>query len=314
VAKSRKNIKPNNGVKLYNKILKEFTKVNDSLPEDRKLSLAERRKYISEKIYPQFKGTSSSKVGVKIIRENIDGVLDSIIPKEGCDPNIISPSVYADVNWFDLDEFIRDVLPKCIFIRVDADTSGKTKIFNTLNYDYNRSGVRNIIDKLRLEVKNTSSASFTGVKKLKPNKTNDGTPENYFIDFVLVINNVPTSSINPISYTLSSTQKKQVTSVRNAILSRVKDVSNKKKRRKNARKNAIKNIGEIKKKNKRLQKAKSPNFKKRLGFERLKEFLKAKKQIQTALNRGNLTQEQFDRFNAELDKLIDQIKKQGGIV
>ena len=98
------------------------------------------------------------------------------------------------------------------------------------------------------------------------------------------------------------------------ILSRVKDVSNKKKRRKNARKNAIKNIGEIKKKNKRLQKAKSPNFKKRLGFERLKEFLKAKKQIQTALNRGNLTQEQFDRFNAELDKLIDQIKKQGGIV
>jgi hypothetical protein len=312
VAKKGKNI--NNGVRLYNKILKEFTRINESLPEDRKVSLADRRKYISERVYPQFKGTHPYKVGVKAIRKEIDGVLNSIVPQEGCDPNVISPSVYADVMWFELDEFIRDVLPKCIFIRVDGDSSGKTKIFNTLNYDYNRSGVRKIIDKIRLEVKNSSDASFTGVKKLKPNKANDGTPENYFIDFILVVNNVPTSSITPISYTLSTTQKKQVTSVRNAILSRVKDLSNKKKRRKNARKSAIKNIGSIKKKNKRLKKAKSPDFKQRLAFERLKEFLKAKKQLQTAFNRGNLTQEQFDKFNADLDRLIEQVKKEGGIV
>jgi len=312
VAKKIRNI--NKGVRLYNKILKEFTRVNNSLPEDRKVSLADRRKYITEVLYPQFKGIDPTKVGVKAIRKGIDGVVSSIIPQEGCDPNIISPSVYADVMWFELDEFIRDVLPKCIFIRVDGDSSGKTKIFNTLNYDYNGSGVRKIIDKIRLEVKNSSDASFTGVKKLKPNKANDGTPENYFIDFVLVINSVPTSSITPISYTLSTTQKKQVTSVRNAILSRVKDLSNKKKRRKNARKNAIKNIGSIKKKNKRLKKAKSPDFKRRLAFERLKEFLKAKKQLQTALNRGNLTQEQFDKFNNDLDMLIEQVKKEGGII
>jgi hypothetical protein len=312
VAKKVRNI--NKGVRLYQKISKEFTKINNSLPEDRKVSLADRRKYISEKVYPQFKGIDPTKVGVKAIRKEIDGVISSIIPQEGCDPNVISPSVYADVMWFELDEFIKDVLPKCIFIRVDGDSAGKTKIFNTLNYDYQRSGVRDIIDKIRLEVKNSSSASFTGVKKLKPKKANDGTPENYFIDFILVINSVPTSSITPISYTLSTTQKKQVTSVRNAILSRVKDLSNKKKRRKNARKSAIKNIGEIKKKNKRLKKAKSPDFKQRLAFERLKEFLKAKKQIQTALNRGNLTQEQFDKFNADLDRLIEQVKKEGGII
>ena len=312
MTKKKTNI--NNGVRLYNKILKEFTKVNNSLPEDRKVSVADRRKYISETLYPQFKGTHPTKVGVKVIRKQIDGVLSSIIPSVGCDPNVISPSVYADVMWFDLDEFIRDVLPKCIFIRIDADNLGKTKIFNTLNYDYQRSGVKNLIDKIRDKVSNSSDASFTGVKKLKPNRANDGTPENYFIDFVLVVNSVPTSSITPISYTLSSTQKKQVTSVRNAILSRVKDLSNKKKRRKNARKNAIKNIGEIKKKNKRLKRAKSPDFKKRLAYERLKEFLKSKKQIFTAYNRGNLTKEQYDKFNAELDNLIEQVKREGGIV
>ena len=312
MAKKGKNI--NNGSLVYNKILKEFTRINKTLPEDRKVSLADRRKYIKDKVFPQFKGLPPSKVGVKAIRKEIEGVLDSIIPQEGCDPNIISPSVYADVMWFELDEFIRDVLPKCIYIRVDADNLGATKIFNTLNYDYNRSGVRALLDKIREEVGNSSDASFTGVKKLKPNKANDGTPENYYIDFILVINSTPTKPITPISYTLSPTQKKQVTSVRNAILTRVKDLSNKKKRRKNARKNAIKNIVEIKKKNKRLQKAKSPNFKKKLAFERLKEFLKAKKQILTAYNRGNLTKEQYDKFNSELDNLIEQVKKEGGIV
>lgn len=312
MAKKVRNI--NKGVRLYNKILKEFTRVNNSLPEDRKVSLADRRKYIKERVYPQFKGTDPTKVGVKAIRKEIDGVVSSIIPQEGCDPNVISPSVYADVMWFELDEFIRDVLPKCIYIRVDADNLGKTKIFNTLNYDYNLSGVRKIVDKIRDEVRNSSDASFTGVKKLRPKKANDGTPENYFIDFVLVINSVPTKPITPISYTLSTTQKKQVTSVRNAILSRVKDLSNKKKRRKNARKTAIKNIGEIKKKNKRLKRAKSTDFKKKLAYQRLKDYLKTKKQLQSAFNKGNLTQEQFDKFNTEVDNLIEQVKKEGGII
>jgi hypothetical protein len=312
VAKSKGNI--NKGVKLYGKILKEFTRVNNQLPEDRKVSLADRRKYIKEKIYPQFKGTHPSKVGIKAIRTQIDGVLETIIPQEGCDPNVISPSVYADVMWFDLDEFIRDVLPKCIYIRVDFDSIGKTRIFNTLNYDYNKSGVRIKIDKLRDEIGNSSNASFVGVKKLKPNKANDGTPENYFIDFILTINNRPTKSIEPIPYTLSKEQKKSVTSVRNAIISRVKDLNNKKKRRVNARKKAKEKISDIKRKNKRIKRAKSKDFKNKLLKERLREYIRLKNQLKNSFNKGNLTKEQFDRFNDDIDKLIDDVKKQGGIL
>jgi hypothetical protein len=39
----------------YNRILKEFTKLNNKLPEDRKLSIQERRKIIKEKILPRYK-------------------------------------------------------------------------------------------------------------------------------------------------------------------------------------------------------------------------------------------------------------------
>jgi predicted RNA-binding protein associated with RNAse of E/G family len=51
-----------------------------------------------------------------------------------------------------------------------------------------------------------------------------------------------------------------------------------------------------------------------LSFQRIKDYLKAKKQLQSAFNKGNLTKEQYDRFVAEVDRLIEIIKKQGGII
>ena len=312
MVRNKKNI--NKGVKLYNKILREFTKVNDNLPEDRKLTLAERRKYVSERIYPQYKGASASRVGVKAINVSVFQLLETIVPKEGCDVNYISPSVTADVSWFEIDDFIRDVLPPCIYIRVDAGSLGTTKIFNTSNYDFVKSGVSKIYDNIRDEVNNNSDASFEGVKKLRKGKANDGTPENYFIDFVLVIGTTPIKENIPVVYNLPKVEKKKVTSVKNAIASRIKDLNNKKKRRKNARKNAIKNIKEVRKIKVRQSKAKSPNYKLKLAEKKIKGYNKTIKQLQTALNRGNMTQEQFDKFEQELIKLITDAMREGGIV
>lgn len=314
MAKKRKNI--NKGVTLYNKILREFTKVNNKLPEDRKLSIDERRKYIKEVIYPQYKGTPSNRVGVKAINVSILQVLESVVPKEGCDVNYISPSVTADVGWFELDDFIRDVLPKCIFIKIDAGVHGSTRIFNTLNYNYTKNGVKSIVDSIREVVNNNSGVdiSFTGEKKLRKGKANDGTPENYYLDFVLVINSEPIREINPIVYKVPKSERKKVTSVKNAILSRVKDLNNKKKRRKNARRNAIKNISSVKKINKRIKKAKSPDFKRKLNVEKIKGFLKAIKQIENAYKRGNLSQDQYEKFKADLNKSIEDAKRDGGII
>jgi hypothetical protein len=312
VAKSRKNI--NKGVTLYNKILKEFTKINNDLPEDRKLSLADRRKYIKEVIYPQYKGTSPSRVGKKAIGVSVFKVLETIVPKEGCDVNYISPSAVSDVSWFDIDEFIRDVLPKCIFIRVDAGDFGTTKIFNTLNYDFTKSGVKKIYDNIREAIRNTSNAEFTGVKKLRNGKANDGTPENYFIDFILTINSRPIKPIEPIIYNVPREERRKVTTVKNAILSRLKDLGNKKKRRTNARKTARKNIKEIKKLKNRQTKAKTEKYKRKIAEKKIKEYNKAIKQLQNALNRGNLTPEQYDKFEQEINNLITDALREGGML
>ena len=315
MAKSRKNIK-RKPTTLYNKILKEFTKINNTLPEDRKLSISERRRYIRENIYPQYKGTAPSRVGIKAINGSIIQVLDTIIPKEGCDVNYISPSIVANVNWFELDDFIRDVLPKCIFIKIDAGEFGSTKIFNTLNYNYTKNGIKGIVDNIREFVNNDSKldVSFTGEKKLRKGKTNDGTTENYYLDFVLVINSEPIRPIDPIVYKLPKEEKKKEKSVRNAILTRVKDLTLKRKRKKNARKSAIKNIYKLSEINKRQKRSKNTNFKNKLAEEKDRQYKSMQKQLDNAFKKGLLTQEQYDKFSANLlIKTLDN-RRNGGLI
>lgn len=302
------------GITLYNKISKEFTKINNKLPEERKLSIQDRRKYISERIYPQYKGTSAYHVGIRAIKVSIEQVLDTIPPKEGCDVNYLSPSV-LDVDWFELDDFIKQVLPDCIYITIDAGYFGKTKIFNTRNYNYTKSGVKGIVDNIRDAVNNNSGVdmSFTGVKKLRNKKPNDGTPENYYIDFILTINSEPVKEINPVIFNLPREERKKATRVKDAILARVKQLNLKKKRRKNARKTAIKNVTKLKNLNKRQKRSTNPNTKKNIANEKERLYKSMQKQLDNALNKGLLTIDQYDKFSLELlTKTLDN-KKDGGI-
>ena len=303
------------GVTLYNKILKEFTKINNKLPEERKLSLKERRKYIKERIYPQYKGSPISRVGVRAIQVSIEQVLNTIPPKEACDVNYISPSV-LDVAWFELDDFITQVLPDCIYIRIDAGEYGATKIFNTRNYNYTKNGVKKIVDNIREVVNNNSGVdmNFTGVKKLRNRKTNDGTPENYYIDFILTINSNPIKEIDPIIFNLPREEKKKVTRIKDVILTRVKELTLKKKRRKNARKTAIKNVTKLKNLNKRQKRSTNANTKKNISNEKERLYKSMQKQLDNALNKGLLTIDQYDKFSLELlTKTLDN-KKNGGII
>ena len=131
----------------------------------------------------------ASRISIKAIKTLVQEIVETIPPKVGCDVNYISSSV-LDVNYYDLDDFIKDVLPSCIFIKISAGEYGSTKIFNTRNYNYTKNLVKNIVDSIRVVVNNNSDTdmTFTGVKKLRPRKLNDGTPENYFIDFIIETN------------------------------------------------------------------------------------------------------------------------------
>ena len=170
----------------YNRILKEFTKINNKLPEDRKLSIRERRTIIREELLPQYKGIPQYKLRVKAIKSSILSAYEKIPPKELCDINYLDPSDFGYVEWFSLDETIRELVPDCVYVKVSADDYGITKIFNTRNYEYGRRGVREIVENIRPDAENNSGRFiFTGYKKLRPRKRNDGNPENYYLDFVL---------------------------------------------------------------------------------------------------------------------------------
>ena len=312
MAKRKKNI--NKGLALYNKISKEFTAINNKLPEDRKLSVKERRQIIKERLYPQFWGNAASRVGKKVINESIIEVLDTIPPKEACDINYISPTVYANVAWFDIDEYIKTVLPDCVFIRLDAGQFGKTRIFNTRNYQYTKSGVKAIVDNIREVVEDNSGVdvNFTGVKKLRRGKTNDGTPENYYLDFILVINGETEVEPTPVIFKIPKEEKKKATRVKQVIMNRIKDLAKKKKRKKRARKSAQTTIKALKIVNTRLKVSKKPETKEKYNNLKIQLYLQRITLLERDFRKGLLTEEQFNKFKQTIFKLLDAEYKKGG--
>ena len=128
---------------------------------------------------------------------------------------------------------MQTVVPDCIYVRVNADEFGTTRIFNTREYNYTRSGVRAIVENIRSAMDDgmlPSTVDFAGYKKLRPKKRNDGTPENYFLDFILNVAGEPIADSTVVQYDLPRTKevKKKETKVRNILLGRLKQLASKK--------------------------------------------------------------------------------------
>lgn len=224
----------------YNKVLKQLTKINSQLPEDKRLSIKERRRIVREVLLPQFENVSYSKLQVKKqIIPSIYKALDKIPPKEICDLNYIDLGNFAAVEWFSLDETISELVPDCVFVKVSAGSYGETKIFNTINYDYNKKGVRQIVENIRQDADNSSGFYvFSGFKKLRPRRANDGTPENYYLDFVLYVNDVPLGTPEEVEYSVPKSKKnrQKKRKVKQAIEERIKNLKAKKDSRRRAKK------------------------------------------------------------------------------
>lgn len=254
--------KKSNGLAVYNRILREFTKINKQLPEERQLSVADRRKIITESIYPKYKGAAKSKISAKTLKGQIIYQIQRLPPKETCDPNYIDPSVYRTIDAFAIDEFLQTVIPNCIYVKLQAGDLGETKIFNTRNYSYNRSGVKKIIENIREFAKEmTSQLDWTGVQKLRPHKADDGTPENYYIEFVLNINGEPTGDMTPVMRKPPKEKQKVKTKVTNIIQERISKIRTKKKKVGRAKKSVSKTAQQLSIIRKKIKKLKTPKGK-----------------------------------------------------
>jgi len=297
----------------YNRILKEFTKINNSLPEERKLSIKERRKIIKEEIYPQYKEIPSYKLKVKGLKNQIFEIYDKIPPKEICDLNYIDPSEFAFVEWFLLDETIRELVPDCVFVKVSAGEYGDTKIFNTRNYEYGGKGVRDIVEAIRPDADGASGKYiFSGYKKLRPRKKNDGTPENYYLDFVLFIidskgREKAQADAVSVEFEIPKTRenRKKKTEVKQIIEARIKALKVKKDSRKRTRKTINSNLDAFAKISKKVEKTKNNKtaYKAKVWKkEQLKLFDKLFGQIEKAYKEGKLTKIQYEKSKDKLFK------------
>ena len=80
----------------YNRILKEFTKLNNKLPEENKLSIKLRREIIKKIILPKYEDVPQYKIRVKSLRSLLIKEIEKVPPKEVCDLNYIDPRDYID--------------------------------------------------------------------------------------------------------------------------------------------------------------------------------------------------------------------------
>jgi hypothetical protein len=286
---------------LYNKLLKQFTKINDKLPEDRKLSISERRRIIREELKPKFKDTPISKVRVKDIKEQIYKAVEKIPPKQICDINYLDISQYAFVEWFNLDDTVKELVPDCIYIKISAGEYGDTNIFNTRNYDYRRKGVRSIVEAIREDAKNVPSGKFifSAYKKLRPRKKNNGMPENYYLDFILFIvdkkgNQSPQAEAESVEYDVPKTRenKKIKTKIRNVIEDRLKKLKQKKDSSRRAKATLKRNIKKFAEKTKSLNKSTKPRKSSVASWD--KQFQKSLQLLEKYYAEGKLTKKQYE--------------------
>lgn len=293
----------------YNKILKEFTKLNNKLPEENKLSLKLRREIIKKVIMPQYKGVPQYKIRVKSLRGLIIKEIEKVPPKEICDLNYIDASEFAFVEWYALDETISELVPDCVYVKVTAGDYGETNIFNTRNYEYGRNGVRGIVEEIRQDADNSSGKFiFSGYKKLRPKKKNDGTPENYYLDFVLFLidkkgNQEPQGETESVKFDVPKTRETRTkkTQVKNIIENRIKKLKTKKDSKRRAKKTLEKNIKEFAVVSKRLSKAKAPSPIMVDSFN--KRFIKSIELLERYYAQGKMTDVQYKN---NLDRIMKE--------
>lgn len=284
-SKKRVKVSDLKGIRLYNFLLKRLAEENKKLSKKQQLGIESRRRIVSKQLYPKFK--AESKVSIGAISADLKKIVRALPPQEICNPLYLSEAYLAFVEYYEMDNHIRSVLPDCLDVKVNAGSLGKTKIFNTRNYSYNGDGVRKIIENIRKELEENKSgmAYFSGVVKLKPKRKNDGTPDNYYVEYILYINDIPEANDDPVDFDLPKKEEKKVEKVRGFLAEKFKDLQKEKRKRKRQAKKA---------------KPKTEKEQKQIATKEIRNAISSLKRL---LQAGIITKEQYESQKASLLKL-----------
>jgi hypothetical protein len=186
-------------LKTYNKVYKAVKKFAQK--NDLQWSIKEIRDFTKKKVYPDFKGEKSYQVRVRDIKAVIQTQLQEPIPSsvQGVqssqiyyNPLLISPSRTTGILWFDIDDYLSvdlrsEVEPMDLRVEVNAGEYGSTGIFDLLNYQYEFTGVNEIIESIRESLEDDSEPEWVGQPVIRQGFTDDGQTDSYFLRFTLYI-------------------------------------------------------------------------------------------------------------------------------
>lgn len=273
------------GIKLYNALLKELGEANKKAKNSQRLSPSQRRKIVSEELYPKFKNAPRVLIGQ--VNKDIRVIIKGLPPIEICNPLYLSEAYLSFVEYYEINNHIMRVLPECLDVRVNAGQFGVTKIFNTSNYSYYTDGVQKIIENIRKDVDNNSGrAYFSGIVKLKPRRKNNGEGQNYFVDYVLYMNDEPLSSDDGVDYSLPKREGKKVEKVKDFLVDKFKILEKEKKKRKR----------QAKKKREEAKKQ-DPKEQKRITNQAIQNAIVS---LRLLLKNKIITKEEFERQKKDL--------------
>jgi hypothetical protein len=213
---------------VYQRAIKKFTKINDDLPEGLKISYKKRREIVSKNILKKFANKPKSKVKQSDIEKAIESQIRSQLfnnrVQEECNL-VVAASAQPDwlrqnINYFEVESYIRERIPRCIYVKVSAGDYGETAIFFALDFNYYEPlpfiSVREIVDNVRRFYSTKyDRAVFVPVVKLKPGAENDGEANSYYLDLVLVAedsdgNEETGGSIEEIDYAPETPEQKKI--------------------------------------------------------------------------------------------------------
>lgn len=280
--KTKINVKKLKGLSLYNFLLREIGEINRQNPDQQQIGVEAKRKLVKEVLFPKYK---DQKISLRSIRKDIrDNLIQKLPPKEVCHPLYLAEAYLTQIEYFEIDNHIRNVLPDCLDIRVNAGSLGKTKIFNTNGYSYYSDGVRKIVEKIREKLAENDSglAYFDGIPKVKYRKPNNGKIENYFVDYILYINDEPEADDEPIEFDLPKKEQKKSKEIKGFLSKRFANLQKEKQKRKRRAKKLA---------------PKSPKEQRKLVTKEIRTAINALKRL---LKAKQITQAQFEKQKAAL--------------
>jgi transposase len=280
------------GIRLYNALVKQLGDANKKAKSKQILSISQRRKIVSEKLYPKFKATP--KLLNKDVNSEIKEIIKGLAPSQICNPLYLAEAYLSLIEYYEIDNHIRGLLPECLDVRVNAGIYGRTKIFNTSNYDYYDNGVQDIIENIRevvtdLTGKNLSGvAYFSGIVKVKPKRKNDGNGDSYYVDYVLYLNDVPVTNDEGTNFDLGKKEVKKVEKVRDYLAERMSNLVKEKKKK-----------SRLAKKKKEQAKKLEPKEQKKSDNEAIQKAIASFKLL---LQKKILTKAEFEKLKSDLVK------------